>query len=49
MTGDKSFMLAVRPLDSQEWKYIDGAGLQKNPDMLYSLFSEIPRDKNIIP
>lgn len=49
MTGDKSFMLAVRPLESQEWKYIDGAGLKKNPDMLYTLFSEIPRDKNIIP
>ena len=47
LTGEKSFMLAVRSLDSQEWKYIDGAGLKKNPDMIYTLFPEFPRDINI--
>jgi hypothetical protein len=40
MTGDLSFMLAVRPIESKEWKYIDGAGLQKNPDMIYTLFPD---------
>ena len=46
--GEQSFMLAVRPLDSKEWKYIDGTGLKKNPDMLYTLFSEIPSSQNIL-
>ncbi|MEN3979035.1 VCBS domain-containing protein [Acinetobacter sp. CWB-B33] len=49
MTGEKSFMLAVRSLESQEWKYIDGTGFKKNPDLLYTLFPEIPHDKHIIP
>lgn len=48
ITGDPSFMLAVRPLNSKEWKYIDGTGLKKNPDMLYTLFPEIPSSQNII-
>ena len=47
MTGDLSFMLAVRPIESKEWKYIDGAGLQKNPDMIYTLFPDFPRDSKI--
>lgn len=49
VAGDMSFMLAVRPLDSNEWKYIDGAGLKKNPDMLQILFPEIPPNKIILP
>lgn len=47
MTGDLSFMLAVRPIDSKEWKYIDGVGLQKNPYMIYTLFPDLPRDSKI--
>jgi hypothetical protein len=42
--GEKSFMLAVRPLASNEWKYLDGAGLKKNPDMLYTLFPDFSHD-----
>ncbi|MGE8684050.1 MAG: hypothetical protein ACN6OV_06130 [Acinetobacter sp.] len=47
MTGDLSFMLAVRPIESKEWKYIDGTGLQKNPDMIYTLFPDLPRESKI--
>ena len=42
--GSESFMLAVRPLASKEWKYLDGSGFKKNPDMLYILFPDFPRD-----
>ena len=42
--GSESFMLAVRPLESKDWKYLDGSGLQKNPAMLYILFPDFPSD-----
>lgn len=42
--GEKSLMLAVRPLASKEWKYMDGAGLIKNPELLYTLFPDFSRD-----
>lgn len=45
--GSKSFMLAVRPLASKEWKYLDGSGFQKNPHMLYVLFPDFPRNIKI--
>lgn len=41
--ADQSFMLAVRSTSSKEWKYLDGAGLKKNPDMLYTLFPDFSR------
>lgn len=40
---ESSFMLAVRPLSSKEWKYIDGSGLKKKPEMFYSLFPNFSR------
>lgn len=42
--SDKTFMVAVRQLPSNEWKYIDGVGLKRNPDMLYKLFPEFPKN-----
>ncbi|MEB3768311.1 hypothetical protein [Acinetobacter sp. MD2] len=40
----ESFMLAIRPLISKKWKYLDGAGFKKHPNMLYILFPDFPRD-----
>lgn len=41
---ETNFMLAVRPISSQKWKYVDGSGLIKHPEMLYTLFPDFPRD-----
>ena len=39
----QSFMLAVRPLTSKEWKYIDGTGFKNKPELLYILFPDFPK------
>lgn len=39
-----SFMLAVRELDQHEWTYLEGANLEKNPQMLYVLFPNFPKN-----
>lgn len=45
-----SFLIAVRRVNGTEWKYLDGAGLAKNPQMLYQLLPKlqkgIPLPKN---
>lgn len=38
-----SFMIAAKK-EGKEWKYLDGAGLRKNPDMLWLFFPELPKD-----
>lgn len=38
-----SFMIAIRKRGGKEWKYLDGAGLRKNPDALYRLLPELER------
>ena len=38
-----TFMIAIRRLGASEWKYLDGAGLRKNPDLLYQLFPKLQR------
>jgi len=38
------FMIAIRKRGTNEWRYIDGAGLKNNPDLLYSiLFPKLER------
>ncbi len=39
----KGFMLAVRSADGP-WLYLDGSGLAKNPDLLWTLFPDLPKD-----
>ena len=42
-----SFMVAIRPLNSHEWTYLDGSGLQKNPQMLFILFPNFPKNVDV--
>ncbi len=48
ITGKKmkstTFMIAVRRIGGEEWKYLDGAGLRTHPEMLYQLFPELERN-----
>lgn len=39
-----TFMIAVRRIGGEEWRYLDGAGLRKHPEMLYQLFPELERN-----
>lgn len=39
-----SFMVAIRSLQSHQWTYLDGAGLKNNPQMLFTLFPNFPKD-----
>jgi hypothetical protein len=38
-----TFMIAIRRVGSQEWKYLDGSGLRKNPELLYQLLPQLER------
>ncbi|QIO07306.1 hypothetical protein [Acinetobacter shaoyimingii] len=42
-----SYMVAVRTLNTQEWRYIEGANLQKKPHLLYVLFPKFPKDAKL--
>ncbi|MGE4190143.1 MAG: hypothetical protein AB7G12_09600 [Thermoanaerobaculia bacterium] len=37
------FMVAIRQRGTSAWKYLDGAGLRKHPDFLYTLLPELER------
>jgi hypothetical protein len=38
------FMVASRKVGFREWTFVDGSGLQKNPDMLKTLFPDLDED-----
>lgn len=38
------FFVAIRKKAEKEWKLLDGAGLRRNPEMLWALLPELPRD-----
>lgn len=38
------FFVAIRKKEENEWKLLDGAGLRRNPEMLWTLLPELPRD-----
>ena len=42
-----SFMVAIRSLDKHQWTYLDGAGFQKNPQMLYKFFPDFPKNVKV--
>lgn len=44
-----TFMIAIRRLNSSDWKYIDGAGLRDNPAMLYQLLPRLERGISLPP
>ena len=43
------FMIAIRKLGSDEWKYLDGSGLRKDPDQIYTLLPELERGIELPP
>lgn len=52
--GDKrakssTFMIGARRKDQTEWKFMDGAGLRKNPQLLHSFFPDLPKDIALPP
>lgn len=43
-TETNSYYVAVRTVGSAEWRFIDGAGLRKRPEVLWQLFPGLPKD-----
>lgn len=44
-----TFMIAIRHVGETDWKYLDGAGLRKHPDMLYQLLPKLDRQITLPP
>ena len=38
------FMIAIRKTREKGWKYLDGSGLRKNPNLLSTLLPDLPKD-----
>jgi hypothetical protein len=38
------YLIAARTKGTKEWKYLDGAGIGKNPQLLWLLFPDLPKD-----
>lgn len=45
----QGFYVAVRKKSDRAWKFLDGAGLRNNPDMLWTLLPDLPRGVEIPP
>ena len=43
------FMVAIRPVGGAQWKFLDGAGLAKNPGLLYTLLPKLERNITLPP
>lgn len=43
------FMLAIRAIGGNEWKYLDGAGLRDNPELLHTLLPALRSDVPLPP
>jgi hypothetical protein len=41
------FTIAIREINSTDWRFLDGAGLRKNPSMLRTLFPELPENLSL--
>lgn len=41
-----SYMVAIKGKD-EVWRYLDGAGARKNPDQLWSLLPDLPKDVDL--
>ncbi len=44
-----TFMIAIRRIGGGEWKYLDGSGLRRSPELLYKLFPALQRDVRLPP
>ena len=43
------YLVAIRDKDKKEWTYLDGNGLAKHKNFLWTLFPELPRDIKLPP
>jgi hypothetical protein len=44
-----TFMIAIRPVGGGEWRYLDGSGLRRSPELLYRFFPALQRDLRLPP
>jgi hypothetical protein len=44
-----TFMIAIRRVGTTTWKYLDGAGLRKNPELLPMLLPKLSKDAKLPP
>jgi hypothetical protein len=44
-----NFMIAIRPAKGGAWRYLDGAGLKQDPEMLYRLLPKLERGITLPP
>jgi hypothetical protein len=44
-----TFMIAIRRVGGGEWRYLDGSGLRRDPEMLYTFFPALQRDLPLPP
>lgn len=40
----RSFFIAARPLNTHTWTYLDGSGVEKNPNLMFIFFPHFPKD-----
>ncbi len=43
------FMVAIRNVGGAQWKFLDGAGISKNPNMIYTLLPKLERGITLPP
>lgn len=43
------YMIAIRPKAGGDWKFLDGAGLKDNPDLLWQLLPALPKEIELPP
>jgi hypothetical protein len=43
------FLVAIRPVDGEPWKFLDGAGLRRKPELLWKLLPDLPKDIELPP
>lgn len=44
-----TFMIAIRPVGGGEWRYLDGSGLRRSPELLYRFFPGLQPDVRLPP
>lgn len=47
--NSKGFLIAARKKGTVGWLFLDGAGLRKNPELLWKLFPDLPKEIDLPP
>jgi hypothetical protein len=48
-TRSTAYFVAARTKGTSEWRFLDGTGLRKNPQLLWILFPDLPKDVVLPP